>query len=80
MADLIVEPDLWISRMLPEGIVEKWLVADGASVASNDPVADLRIENQLRRLKSPEAGRLTIYAHQNSIVEPGTVIGKVEAA
>lgn len=78
MTDLIVQPDLWVSRMLPEGIVEKWLVADGASVASDDPVVDVRIENQLRRLKSPETGRLTIYVRQNSIVEPGTVIGRVD--
>jgi len=80
MTELIVQPDLWITRMLPEGIVEKWLVADGATVASDDPVVDLRIENQLRRLKSPSPGRLTIYARPNSIVEPGTVIGRVDAA
>nr|WP_244598036.1 hypothetical protein [Afipia felis] len=79
MTDLIVQPDLWITRMLPEGIIEKWLVADGATVASDDPVVDLRIENQLRRLKSPSPGRLTIYARPNSIVEPGTVIGRVDA-
>jgi pyruvate/2-oxoglutarate dehydrogenase complex dihydrolipoamide acyltransferase (E2) component len=66
--------------MLPEGIVEKWLVADGANVTSDDPLVDVRIENQLRRLKSPDTGRLTIYAPQNSVVEPGMVIGRVEAA
>jgi len=80
MTDLIVQPDLWVNRMLPEGIVEKWLVDDGASVASDDPIVDLRIENKLRRLKSPDTGRLTIYAQQNSVVEPGAVIGRVDAA
>lgn len=80
MTDLVVKPDLWVTRMLPEGIVEKWLVADGAKVASEEPVVDVRIENQLRRLKSPNTGRLTIYVLQNSVVEPGTVIGRVDAA
>ncbi|CEG06730.1 hypothetical protein BN961_00100 [Afipia felis] len=80
MTDLIVQPNLWVTRMLPEGIVEKWLVADGANVTSDDPLVDVRIENQLRRLKSPDTGRLTIYAPQNSVVEPGMVIGRVEAA
>lgn len=61
MTDLVVKPDLWVTRMLPEGTVEKWLVADGAKVASEEPVVDVRIENQLRRLKSPDTGRLYTF-------------------
>jgi len=80
MADLVVSSGFWVTRMLPEGTVEKWLVADGADVASDDPLVDLRIENQLVRLKSPDTGRLTIFAQQNSIVEPGTVVARVNHA
>jgi len=75
--DLIVEPDLWVSRMLPEGTIERWLVADGADVEVNDPVVELRIENNLVKLRSPKSGRLTIGAPGNSVVEPGTVVGSV---
>jgi len=77
MMDLVVEPDFWVSRMLPEGTIERWLVADGADVKLNDPVVELRIEKSLVELKSPVSGRLTISVPGNSIVEPGTVIGRV---
>jgi len=80
MTDLVVQSGFWVTRMLPEGTVERWLVPDGADVASEDPLVDLRIENQLVRLKSPDTGRLTIYAPQNNIVEPGTVVGRVDRA
>ncbi|MBY0381759.1 MAG: lipoyl domain-containing protein [Xanthobacteraceae bacterium] len=63
--------------MLPEGTIERWLVADGANVEVNDPVVELRIENSLVRLKSPRAGRLKIGAPGNSVVEPGTVVGSI---
>lgn len=38
--DIKVAEDLWASSMLPEGIVERWLVDDGAVVNASD-----RIEN-----------------------------------
>lgn len=77
MVDLIVAPEFWISRMLPEGMIEQWLVADGAIVAQHDPVADLRIEGELVRLKAPVAGKLKIDSKRNSIIEPGSVIGHI---
>jgi pyruvate/2-oxoglutarate dehydrogenase complex dihydrolipoamide acyltransferase (E2) component len=77
MAELVVAPEFWMSRMLPEGIVERWLVADGAVVKQDDPVADLRIEGELVKLKAPAAGKLCIDTKVNSIVEPGSVIGHI---
>ena len=77
MVELVVAPEFWLSRMLPEGIVERWLVADGAVIRQNDPVADLRIEGELVKLKAPAAGTLSIDAKVNSIVEPGSVIGHI---
>lgn len=56
MAKLVVAPEFWISRMLPEGTVEQWLVADGATVAEGDLVAELRIEGELVKLKAPTGG------------------------
>jgi len=77
MANVVVEPDFWVSRMLPEGVIERWIVADGAFVKSGDPLAELRIENNLVELKSPASGRLTTGLPTNSIVEPGMVIGRI---
>jgi pyruvate/2-oxoglutarate dehydrogenase complex dihydrolipoamide acyltransferase (E2) component len=77
MVNVIVAPEFWISRMLPEGTIEQWLVADGATVAKSDPVVDLRIEGELVTLKAPAGGKLVIESKRNSIIEPGSVIGHI---
>lgn len=77
MVNLVVAPEFWMSRMLPEGTIEQWLVADGAIVGLHDPIADLRIEGELVKLKAPAAGKLVIDTKRNSIIEPGSVIGHI---
>lgn len=77
MVNVSVAPEFWMSRMLPEGTIERWLVADGAIVAKSDPVVDLRIEGELVTLKAPADGRLSIECKRNSIIEPGSVIGHI---
>jgi hypothetical protein len=47
MQDIKVDEALWASNMLPEGIVERWFIADGAIVA-------------LHEIMAPVSGRLTI--------------------
>jgi len=77
MVQLIVTPNFWANRVYPEGLIEDWLVPDGAAVQAAQPVAQLRIEGELITLKAPIAGKLTIDSHKNSPVEPGSVIGQV---
>jgi len=45
--------------MLPEGIVERWFIADGAIAAAGDPMAEIRIEDALHEIMAPVSGRLT---------------------
>lgn len=78
MVNLVVDPELWKTRLLPEGTLEQWVVPDMANVQKNQPLVELRIENRTVKLKAPAAGRLIIIAHSNSIVEPGAVIGEIE--
>ncbi len=47
MKDIKVDEALWASSMLPEGIVERWFIADGAVVAAGDLMAE-----------GPDRGRL----------------------
>ena len=77
MVQLVVAPDFWTNRIYPEGLIEDWLVADGAVVRAEQPVAQLRIEGELVTLKAPAAGRLMIDSCKNSPVEPGAVIGHI---
>jgi acetyl/propionyl-CoA carboxylase alpha subunit len=77
MTEIIVDPGLWATSMLPEGCIEKWLVADGSSVEAGDPVASVRIESMLHDLMAPSRGRLQIDCKENSVIEPGTIVGHV---
>jgi len=80
MVQLVVAPDFWVSRIYPEGVLEKWLAKDGAHVESGQEVADLRIEGELVKLKAPASGKLMIEAHNNGLIEPGSVIGHIAQA
>lgn len=77
MVKLVVTPDFWVNRIYPEGLLEEWLVTDGAAVSADQPVVHLRIEGELIELKAPVAGKLKIASHKNSPVEPGAVIGHI---
>ncbi|GAB0113264.1 lipoyl domain-containing protein [Acidisoma sp. C75] len=77
MTDIRLSEDLWRNGMLPEGILERWHVAEGAVVASGARVAEVRIESALHEILAPAAGRLTILAAANSVVEPGSVLGRL---
>lgn len=77
MIDISISPDLWAGRMLPEGILERWRVADGSKVSEGDVVAEVRIEDALHELMAPAGGKLTKVIRVNQIVEPGSVIGQI---
>jgi hypothetical protein len=77
MQDIKVDEALWASNMLPEGIVERWFIADGAIVAAGDPMAEIRIEDALHEIMAPVSGRLTIVAAANTVVEPGSLLARL---
>jgi pyruvate/2-oxoglutarate dehydrogenase complex dihydrolipoamide acyltransferase (E2) component len=77
MQDIKVDEALWASSMLPEGIVERWFIVDGAIVAAGDLMAEVRIEDTLHEITAPASGRLTIIAAANTIVEPGSLLARL---
>jgi pyruvate/2-oxoglutarate dehydrogenase complex dihydrolipoamide acyltransferase (E2) component len=77
MTPIRVEPDLWATSLLPEGMIEKWMLPDGAFVEAGEPVAALRIEGALHELQAPAEGWLSIYRKTNAVIEPGAVIGHI---
>jgi pyruvate/2-oxoglutarate dehydrogenase complex dihydrolipoamide acyltransferase (E2) component len=76
--DIKVGDTLWGLSMLPEGIVERWRVENGAVVAAGQALVDVRIEDALHEIVAPAGGRLTISAAANCIVEPGSLLGHLE--
>lgn len=77
MVDVKVAEDLWASRMLPEGLIERWLSSDGAIVAVGDPLVEVRIEDALHEILAPAAGRLKIASAADDFIEPGSVIASI---
>jgi pyruvate/2-oxoglutarate dehydrogenase complex dihydrolipoamide acyltransferase (E2) component len=63
--------------VLPEGIVERWYVADGANVPAGARVVEVRIEGALHEIMAPGNGTLTIRASVNAIIEPGSILGEL---
>jgi pyruvate/2-oxoglutarate dehydrogenase complex dihydrolipoamide acyltransferase (E2) component len=65
---------LWRNNMLPEGVLERWLVADGAIARAGHAVAQVRIEGALHDIVAPATGRLTIAAPKLTVIEPGFLL------
>lgn len=79
MADVHVAEGLWTTGMLPEGVLERWLVPDGASVRAGEAVAAVRIGEALHDIVSPASGRLAVLAPASEVVDPGCIIAEVHA-
>jgi pyruvate/2-oxoglutarate dehydrogenase complex dihydrolipoamide acyltransferase (E2) component len=78
MVDVKVPDDLWATATLPEGVLEQWLVPDGATVRAGDPVASVRIEDALHEVMAPAQGRLAIAAAAHAVIEPGTLLARLD--
>jgi pyruvate/2-oxoglutarate dehydrogenase complex dihydrolipoamide acyltransferase (E2) component len=77
VTEIMVAPELWSTALLPEGILEQWLLDDGSRVRGGDPIASVRIEDALHEVMAPCNGRLSIAMKANSVVDPGVVIGAI---
>ncbi len=75
--DIRIAEDFWSSRMLPEGIIERWIATDGSLVEMGAPIAEVRIEESLHEIIAPASGRLVVYVTNNDVIEPGSVIGQI---
>lgn len=78
MRDIKADEALWGSSMLPEGIVERWFIANGATIKTGERIAEIRIEEALHEIIAPADGRATIVAAANTIIEPGSTLAILE--
>jgi len=77
--DIRADEAFWATSMLPEGLLERWLVADGCILTAGDPVAQIRIEEGLHDILAPADGRLTRLSAENDVIEPGSLLATVLA-
>jgi pyruvate/2-oxoglutarate dehydrogenase complex dihydrolipoamide acyltransferase (E2) component len=80
--DIRIDEALWSTSMLPEGIIERWFVADGNPIVEGHKIAEVRIEGALHEVTAPASGQIFGMAAPNSVIEPGSLLAKlsVEAA
>ncbi len=78
MQQIRVDEALWASSMFPEGIVERWFIADQEVVAKGQRIAEIRIEDALHDVAAPAGGRVTIVAAASSLVEPGALLATLQ--
>ena len=69
-----VDEAIWASTIFPEGIVQRWFIADGALAEAGAKIAEIRVEGALHEITSPARGRLTIVAAVDDVVEPGSLL------
>lgn len=79
MTIVTIPEALWAGAMMPQGVLERWLVADGALVAEGEAVAVVLVEDARHDLLSPASGILRQNAGPGAIVDPGAEIGLVAA-
>lgn len=65
---------LWRNSMMPEGILMRWLVADGKSAQKGQAIAQVRIEGALHDIVAPASGRLYHSAPGLSVIDPGCLL------
>jgi pyruvate/2-oxoglutarate dehydrogenase complex dihydrolipoamide acyltransferase (E2) component len=78
MLNIKVDQALWASSMLPEGVVERWFIANGATIGAGERIAEVRIEDALHEIIAPAGGRATIVAAVNAVIEPGSTLATLD--
>ncbi len=69
-----------VGESISEGIVSKWLQADGATVQAGDPLLELETDKATNIVPSPGAGVLKIGAAEGETVAIGATVGTIEPA
>jgi len=67
-----------LGESITEGVISKWLVADGAAVAENTPVLELETDKITTEIQAGVAGVLRRKAAEGATIKVGAVAAVVE--
>ena len=67
-----------VGEAITEGVVSRWLKADGDVVRANEPVFELETDKATTEVVAPVAGVLTITVQEGQTVPIGSVVGRVQ--
>lgn len=76
---VIADESLWQNSMLPEGVVERWLVSDGDVAFEGHGVVEIRVEGALHEIIAPVTGRLKIEIQPLAVIEPGSLLATLQS-
>ncbi len=69
-----------VGESVSEGVLSRWVKANGSLVKANDVVAELETDKATQELRAPASGALFISVPEGQKVAPGAVIGTIEDA
>lgn len=76
--EIQVDEALWALAMVQQGVVGRWFVADGERVAEGVCIAQVSIEGAAHDILAPARGRLTIVSAANTLIEPGSLLARLD--
>lgn len=76
MAVDVLMPKIGFS--MNEGVLQGWLVADGATVTEGQPLYELESEKSTQEVESPASGTLCIKAEVGETYEVGALLAVIE--
>ena len=75
MSTQILLPKIGFS--MNEGLLNEWLVSDGAMVVEGQPIYSIESEKSVQEVESPASGTLKIIVQAGETYEVGTVLGEI---
>lgn len=77
MSEVVFPP---LSKEAPdaEGVLVSWYVADGASVAADQLIAEVQVDKVAADVVAPSAGVLHRLVEEEATVRQGEVIGRID--
>ncbi len=67
-----------VSESVSEGVLSRWLKADGATVKADEPLYELDTDKASQDFTAPSSGRLKIGVAEGETVEVHAVIGSID--
>ncbi len=77
MTEVRVPEGLWDAAKTPEAVIVNWYYLDGAAVEAGVTLVEIMVEKTQFEIVAPAAGTLQILAAPETVVTPGTVIGRL---
>ncbi|MDR3621214.1 MAG: lipoyl domain-containing protein, partial [Paludisphaera borealis] len=67
-----------VGESISEGILSRWLVADGSQVKAGDPLFELETDKATNIVPAPASGVLKVGAAEGDVVAIGANIGTID--